>query len=97
LRRLFGGADRPAEPEPEEEAARKDEGAPEDEAVAERAASGSAVDADERARELELMRAEQARLDALAERQLRYAEHAWRPPRQGGERRADDEDKSTAE
>ena len=83
LRRLFGGSDRAVE-------------VAEGEAVPEPAASAtpSAVDDDERARELELMRAERARLDALAERQLRYAEHAWRPPRQGGERRADDEDKT---
>jgi hypothetical protein len=44
----------------------------------------------ERARELELLRAEQTRHDELTERQLRYARHAWTPPRQGGERRADD-------
>jgi ABC-2 type transport system ATP-binding protein len=32
------------------------------------------------------------RLDELRQRQLRYADRAWTPPRQGGERRADDED-----
>jgi hypothetical protein len=51
------------------------------------------VDAEERAHELDLLRAEQERLDDLAQRQLRYAEHAWQPPAQGGERRADDGDK----
>jgi hypothetical protein len=50
------------------------------------------VDADERAYELELLKGEQARLDELAQRQLRYAKYAWQPPAQGGERRADDRD-----
>lgn len=47
------------------------------------------LDADERAHELEVLRDEQARLDELARRQLRYADYAWQPPAQGGERRAD--------
>jgi hypothetical protein len=47
---------------------------------------------DEEARELDLLRAEQARLDPLRERQLRYADRSWTPPPQGGERRADDAD-----
>jgi hypothetical protein len=34
-------------------------------------------------------------LDDLARRQLRYADYAWEPPAQGGERRADDTDKGT--
>lgn len=50
----------------------------------------AAIDADERVRDLELLKAEQARFDDLAQRQLRYADYAWRPPAQGGERRADD-------
>ena len=50
---------------------------------------------DERARDLELLREEQDRLDDLARRQLRYADYAWEPPAQGGERRADDGDTST--
>jgi hypothetical protein len=50
------------------------------------------IDADERAHELQLLRDEQARLDALRQRQLRYADRAWTPPAQGGERRADDPD-----
>jgi hypothetical protein len=49
-------------------------------------------DAAERAYELELARSEQDRLDDLAQRQLRYAAHAWEPPPQGGPRRADDTD-----
>lgn len=50
------------------------------------------LDAEERARELELLRDEQARMSELTRRQLRYADHAWRPPDQGGERRSGDED-----
>ncbi len=49
-------------------------------------------EAAERAYELELARSEQDRLDDLAQRQLRYAAHAWEPPPQGGPRRADDTD-----
>jgi hypothetical protein len=52
----------------------------------------SAVDAEERDHELDLLRSEQERLDELAQRQLRYADYAWEPPRQGGDRRADDGD-----
>jgi hypothetical protein len=52
----------------------------------------ASVEADERAYELELARAEQDRLDELQQRQLRYASYAWEPPAQGGERRADDAD-----
>jgi hypothetical protein len=52
------------------------------------------IDADERAHELEVLRDEQERLDDLAVRQLRYADYAWTPPAQGGDRRADDNDKS---
>jgi hypothetical protein len=50
--------------------------------------------AEESEHELELLREEQARHDELTERQLRYAHHAWQPPAQGGERRADDRDES---
>jgi hypothetical protein len=39
-----------------------------------------------------VLREDQARFDELAQRQLRYAEYAWQPPAQGGERRADDAD-----
>jgi hypothetical protein len=49
-----------------------------------------ADDPAERAYELELLREEGQRLSELARRQLRYADHAWQPPAQGGERRADD-------
>ena len=51
------------------------------------------VEAEERAHELKVLREEQERLDELAQRQLRYADYAWTPPAQGGERRADDGDK----
>ena len=54
-------------------------------------------DAAERAHDLELARSEQDRLDDLAQRQLRYADYAWQPPKQGGERRAEDDDESSAD
>ena len=54
--------------------------------------AGVAVDADEAAYERALLEGEQARLDDLAQRQLRYARFAWQPPAQGGDRRADDRD-----
>lgn len=50
------------------------------------------VEAAERAYEADLLRAEQGRLDELRQRQLRYADHVWQPPAQGGERRADDDE-----
>ncbi len=47
---------------------------------------------DEAARELSLRREDAARLaDDLLQRQLRYADRSWTPPRQGGERRAGDD------
>ncbi len=52
------------------------------------------IDAAERAHDLELARGEQDRLDELSQRQLRYAAYAWQPPKQGGDRLADDDDKS---
>ena len=50
------------------------------------------LDRAEREHELEVLREDQARLDELAQRQLKYAQYAWTPPPQGGERRADDAD-----
>jgi hypothetical protein len=79
LRRLLGGGK--AEPEPEPEPAR----ASPPETAAE-------LDAAERQRELDLLRADQERLDELQQRQLRYASYAWEPPAQGGEIRAEDGD-----
>lgn len=55
-------------------------------------ADDAEIEAEEKAYELELLREEQERMSDLTRRQLRYAEHSWRPPGQGGERRADDRD-----
>ena len=49
-------------------------------------------DAEEREHELEVLRAEARRLDDLTQRQLKYANHAWQPPAEGSDRRADDGD-----
>ncbi len=78
LRRWFGGGSE----RPDEEAPAAPAPAPETE------------DADDRAYERALLDEEQARLDELTRRQLRYAEHAWQPPAQGGEQRADDADRT---
>lgn len=63
-----------------------------DAAPAAPAESAAELDAAERQRELELMRADHERLDELQQRQLRYASYAWEPPAQGGEIRAEDND-----
>jgi hypothetical protein len=55
------------------------------------------VDSEERARELELLRDEQARLDELVLRQQRYADRSWVPPSQGGTRRSDDGETTSGE
>ena len=75
LRRIFRGGDAD-----DETAAPGDRGA--DESVD--------LDREEREHELDVLRSESARLDELAQRQLKYADHAWQPPAQGGDRRADD-------
>jgi hypothetical protein len=67
-------------------------GAAEADAPAASAFDPAEVEAEEREHELEVLRGEQERLDDLAQRQLRYAQYAWQPPAQGGERRADDGD-----
>jgi hypothetical protein len=78
LRRILGvGGDRDASDETDQAAAPAD---------------AATIDEEERARELELARFDQDRLDDLVRRQQRYAERSWTPPPQGGERRADDED-----
>lgn len=59
------------------------------------AADPADIEAIERERELELLRAEAAGHDELIERQLKYARFAWQPPAQGGERRADDGERSS--
>ena len=51
----------------------------------------------ERQYELDIAREEARRLSDLQQRQLKYADRAWTPPRQGGDRRADDEDATAAE
>ena len=56
------------------------------------ASDPASIAADESEYELDLLRGEQERLDELAQRQLRYADYVWEPPRQGGERRAEDGD-----
>jgi hypothetical protein len=81
-----------SEREPGEEAT--DAGAPSTRTSDVGEAAPADPDADERAYEREVLREENARLDELRQRQLRYAEYAWTPPPQGGERRADDEDAS---
>ena len=51
----------------------------------------------ERRYELEVARGEAERLTDLQRRQLKYADRVQTPPRQGGERRADDEDAEKAD
>ena len=65
-------------------------GGPPTEAPETTADDAATLDAEERKHELEVLRGEHERLDDLAQRQLRYADYAWQPPPQGGERRADD-------
>jgi hypothetical protein len=61
---------------------------------ARRPADPAELDAEERARELELARFDQERTDDLVRRQQRFAALSWTPPAQGGERRADDADQA---
>jgi hypothetical protein len=75
LRRLFGGSKSSESP--------TDEPQP--------AATDQELDQDERAYERELAEFERHRTDDLRARQERYADRAWTPPAQGGERRAGDE------
>ena len=79
LRRLFGGGD-------DRESSPTTTAEPID---------AEALDAAERARELELARFDQERVSDLVRRQQRYADRSWTPPAQGGDRRADDEDDQT--
>jgi hypothetical protein len=85
LRRLLGGGepDRPAAEQDASEASDAPAGA---------GAPDAAVDQEERARELELARFDQDRIDDLIRRQQRYADRSWTPAAQGTERRADDGD-----
>jgi hypothetical protein len=79
LRRLLGGDGESAPDEP----ATGDDTAPD----------APATPDDDAARDRDLLRAEAERLDHdLLQRQLRYADRSWTPPRQGGDRRAGDEE-----
>jgi hypothetical protein len=80
LRRLFGGGATDAVPDEPADMADL--------------ADPAELDSAEREHELEIARGEQERLDELQQRQLRYANYAWEPPAQGGERRAEDRDTS---
>ena len=82
LRRLFGGGACDANTDREASAGDAEDALD--------APSAADVDAEERARELELLRGEQERLDELVLRQQRYADRSWVPPAQGGPRRSDD-------
>ena len=85
IRRLLGGGQpSDAESNPSTDAAN-----------ATHAAGPEDVDAAEREHELDVLREEQARLDDLAQRQLKYARYSWQPPPQGGDRRADDSDQES--
>ena len=93
IRRLLGGV-RPsyAASNPPTDAAGAADAA--DGADAAGSANPAELDAAEREHELDVLREEQARLDDLAQRQLKYASYSWQPPPQGGDRRADDADKT---
>jgi len=98
LRRLLGGGGSHAEPTADGRTTGESAG----EASAEtagrdrqtRAPTLDEIEAEERARELELLRGEQERLDELVLRQQRYADRSWVPPAQGGSRRSDDADRA---
>jgi hypothetical protein len=90
LRRLFGGG--PPAPE-----ARDATAAAIDPASPIAPPSADEIDAEERARELDLLRTEHERLDDLIVRQQRYADRSWVPPSQGGPRRSDDGEASKDE
>ena len=80
LRRLLGGESAADAPE-----------APSAPSAASSPVDAAEADAAEEAYQRDLLREEQERMTELTRRQLRYAEHAWKPPDQGGVRRADDE------
>jgi hypothetical protein len=89
IRRLLGGGSSDAAPNPSDETIdTADSAHPAD------PASPVDLDAAERAYELDVLREEQARLDELTQRQLKYARYSWQPPSQGGDRRADDADQA---
>jgi hypothetical protein len=82
LRKLLGGDEKNGAAEP---------------TTAEPPATAAELDEAERQHELEMSREEARRLTDLQQRQLKYASRSWTPPRQGGERRADDEDNAKEE
>jgi hypothetical protein len=88
LRRIFGGGDREGSDGSDEA------GGPDKPGEAASRADAVTIDEAERARELELARFDQERIDDLVRRQQRYADRSWTPPAQGGERRSDDGDES---
>ena len=85
LRRLLGGGERGDGDGDGDAASGRTPAAPADAAT---------IEAEERARELELARFDQDRTSDLVRRQQQYADRSWTPPPQGGERRADDVDAS---
>ena len=91
LRRIFGGGDREASDAAD---GADGPGGPDKTGGSAAPADAATIDEAERARELELARFDQERLDDLVRRQQRYADRSWTPPAQGGERRADDGDES---
>jgi hypothetical protein len=84
LRRLLGGSE-------------GDSNGSTQRATAEPALTAAELEEAERQHELEVAREEARRLTDLQQRQLKYSDRSWTPPRQGGERRADDEDKAPEE
>ncbi len=81
LRRLFGGREPDAGGDPSATEAAGN-------------VTPQQLDEEERRYERDLARFEQARLDDLRQRQLRYADRAWTPEAQGGPERADDGDRA---
>lgn len=61
------------------------------------AVTDAEIEAEEHAQTIAILAAEQERLDEFRLRQLRWARYAWRPPAQGGTRRADDGVDATAD
>jgi hypothetical protein len=101
LRRLLGGVGSRGEPTADGQTT----GESADNASAETAARDGPmraptldeIEAEERARKLDLLRGEQERLDELVLRQQRYADRSWVPPAQGGSRRSDDADRADSD
>jgi hypothetical protein len=112
LRRLFGGdagrsrdAGRGGDYGPDGDGGQGEDGGPDGVGGRVRPSGGSSaepnpglsLDEVEQRLERENLRQEAERLDELQQRQLRYADRAWTPPAQGGERRADDAEAGSGE